>query len=192
MMITVEFPIVTERFVIRPMEERDVTDLFEVYRDPHTMRFLTDTVPATLEEATAWVRAKIELHERTGLSLWSVLDRATHEVVGDGGLQHETPEKPDIGIGGRLNRRYWGQGYAIEVGTALLAAGFDAGLDRIVGVTRPDNEAAVAACERLGMRFVERSRYFGPQDGDWVVYAAEAATWAPPAAGAPGHTAMPG
>jgi RimJ/RimL family protein N-acetyltransferase len=102
-------------------------------------------------------------------------------VVGDGGLQLEREDRADVGIGGRLQRRYWGQGYATEVGMALLHAGFAAGLDRIVGVTRPDNVPAIAACRTLGMRFAEQGPYFGPDDGDWVVYEALAATWEAPA-----------
>jgi [ribosomal protein S5]-alanine N-acetyltransferase len=178
----IDFPIQTERFLVRPMQPADVVGLFEVYRDPHTMRFLTTEVPSTLEEATDWVQAKIDLHERTGLSLWTVLERATGAIVGDAGLQHEREGLPDVGIGGRLNQRYWGRGYATEVGLALLRAGFAAGLERIVGVTRPDNEPAIAACRRLGMHGVGRTTYFGPEDGDWVVYEALASTWQPPRA----------
>jgi [ribosomal protein S5]-alanine N-acetyltransferase len=176
----IDFPILTERFVVRPMRPADVTWLFEVYRDPHTMRFLTTEVPTTIEQATDWVQAKIDQHERTGLSLWTVLDRTTGVIVGDAGLQHEREGHPDVGIGGRLNQRYWGMGYATEVGLAVLRAGFAAGLDRIVGVTRPDNEAAIAACRRLGMHLVGRTTYFGPEDGDWVVYEALSATWRSP------------
>lgn len=179
-MVRVNLPIATKRFVIRPMREDDTGDLFEVYRDADALRHLHREVPSSVEEATAWVRAKMERHERDGLSLWSVVDRSTGAVVGDGGLQYERDEGDDVGLGGRLNRRYWHQGCATEVGAALLAAGFDAGLARIIAVTRPENQPAITVCERLGMAFVERCSYFGSAKGQWLLYEALASSWTPP------------
>lgn len=97
-MIRVNLPIETKRFVIRPMREEDTADLFEVYRDADALRHLHLEVPTSVEEATAWVRAKMERHEREGLSLWSVVERRTGAVVGDGGLQRERDESDDVGL----------------------------------------------------------------------------------------------
>ena len=179
-MIRVNLPIATKRFLIRPMREEDTADLFEIYRDADALRYLHREVPTSVEEATAWVRAKMERHERDGLSLWSVIERRSGAVVGDGGLQYERDDSEDVGLGGRLNRRHWHQGYATEVGAALLVAGFDAGLARIIAVTRPENQPAIAVCERLGMAFVERCSYFGAAKGQWLLYEALASSWAPP------------
>lgn len=180
-MVRVRLPITTQRFLIRPLREQDAGDLFEVYRDAEALRHLHRDVPTSLEEATGWVRAKIERHDRDGLSLWAVVDRRTGTVVGDGGLQYELDDGGDVGLGGRLNRRFWHRGYATEVGAALLAAGFEAGLARIIAVTRPENEAAIGVCDRLGMAFVGRWAYFGAEKGDWLVYEASATSWSPPA-----------
>ncbi len=180
LVVTVRLPIVTERFLIRPMQPQDTADLFEVYRDAEGLRHLHREVPTSLESAGAWVRAKMERHERDGLSLWSVVQRRTGVVVGDAGLQYERDDGGDVGLGGRLNRRYWHQGCATEVGAALLAAGFDAGLTRIIAVTRPANQPAMDVCDRLGMAFVQRSDYFGEGKGEWLVYEAFASCWSAP------------
>ena len=179
-MVHVDLPIATTRFLIRPMQEQDTADLFEVYRDADALRHLHPEVPTSHSEAAAWVRAKMERHERDGLSLWSVVDRSTDVVVGDGGLQYEREDGGDVGLGGRLNRRYWHQGTATEVGAALLAAGFNAGLVRIIAVTRPENQSAIAVCNRLHMTFVERGHYFGTSKGEWLLYEAVASSWVPP------------
>lgn len=57
----------------------------------------------------------------------------------------------DIEIGWHLHPDQWGHGYATEAASAVLAAGFSSGLDRVVAVTRTANTASQAVCARLGM-----------------------------------------
>ena len=166
-MSSIRFPIETGRLVIRPLVIGDAVALHELYSDPEAMKHLTSDLPSTVAESEAWVQAKIDLHNATGLSLWAVVQRASGEVIGDAGLQ-VLDDGATVEIGARLKRKHWGSGLAAEAAVAIMEAGFtDLGLTRIVGITAPGNDRAIAAMERCGMRYVGIERHF---DRDWVTY----------------------
>lgn len=163
----VVLPIHTERLTIRPMRLHDAKALHELYSDPEAMQYLASDLPTSVAASRRWVQDKIELHRRTGLSLWTVERSATGEVIGDAGLQLLDDEET-VELAVRIVRRLWRQGYGSEAARALIAAGLrDLDVDRIVGMTAPFNEAALAAMERIGMRLVGRESHYG---GVWVVY----------------------
>jgi len=57
-----------------------------------------------------------------------------------------------VEIGWRLDRPFWGRGYATEAAAATLADGFGrVGLREIVSFTIPTNLKSIAVMERLGM-----------------------------------------
>jgi RimJ/RimL family protein N-acetyltransferase len=60
----------------------------------------------------------------------------------------------DVDIGFAFLPKFWGKGYAIEAGAAVVELGKTAyGLRRIVAITSPDNNSSIKVLERLGMRF---------------------------------------
>lgn len=63
----------------------------------------------------------------------------------------------DVDIGFAFLPKYWAKGYAYEAASAVMAYGKDKlGLNRIVGITTPDNHASAKLLEKVGLRF-ERS-----------------------------------
>jgi ribosomal-protein-alanine N-acetyltransferase len=155
-MTGITFPIETPRLRIRPMIEADASDLHELYSDKEAMKYLTTRTPSTVEESRDWVRAKMDLQESDGLSMWSIVEKASGHVIGDCGLQYEDEGRTEVGLGFRLRRASWHQGFAFESSAACLAAGFEQlGLDRILSMTHADNLAAQRLMHRLGMEFLE-------------------------------------
>ena len=64
---------------------------------------------------------------------------------------------PEIEIGYWLARDAWGRGYATEASRAVLAWAMSAegpALERVVGVTLPENNASKRVLEKIGMRLV--------------------------------------
>ncbi len=57
----------------------------------------------------------------------------------------------DTEIGWHFHPDFWGQGYASEGAAAALSSGFEAGLEKIIAVTNPDNLKSQQVCSRLGM-----------------------------------------
>jgi len=59
---------------------------------------------------------------------------------------------PAVEVAWRLDRAYWGRGYAAEAARASLDCGFgELGLDEIVALTVPANWRSRRVMERLGM-----------------------------------------
>jgi RimJ/RimL family protein N-acetyltransferase len=163
----ISFPILTERLSVRPLRIEDSGALHELYSDPVAMQHLASALPSTVDESKRWVEDKIDLHDETGLSLWAVLLSETGEVIGDAGLQlMEDGETVELGV--RIVRRLWGHGYGREAAKACVEAGFrELGLRRIVGVTDPDNQAAIRAMSRGGMTNVGLQTHYGRE---WIVF----------------------
>jgi len=150
------------------MTEADASDLHELYSDKDAMKYLTTRTPSTVEDSLDWVRSKMTLQEADGLSMWSVVEKATGHVIGDCGLQYEDDSRTEVGLGFRLRRASWHQGFAYEASAACLRAGFEQlDLDRIFSMTHADNVAAQRVMARLGMEFLERRIW---NDMPMVVY----------------------
>jgi RimJ/RimL family protein N-acetyltransferase len=69
---------------------------------------------------------------------------------------------PEIEVGWHLDPAAWGSGYATEAARALLDYAFtDLGLDRVVAVVDPRNEASRRVAERLEMAPDGTGHYYG-------------------------------
>jgi RimJ/RimL family protein N-acetyltransferase len=172
--VPIRFPIKTARLTIRPMRLDDAEELLAVYGDVETMQHLNSELPATVEDARAWVQTKIDLFERDDqLSLWTVIDTESGLILGDVGLQHEDyGSGPVVGLGGRGNRQFWRQGLGFEAASATIAAGFEQlSLPAIGAETRPPNLPAQALLARLGMRPA------GTNTQGWPVYMITREEW---------------
>ena len=131
----IRFPLLTGRLTIGPLRLEDAESLHELYSDPIAMQYLASDIPETVAESALWVQDKIDLHESTGLSLWTVelTDRA--EVIGDVGLQVEGDDG-SVGVGVRIVRRLWGRGYGSDAAHAVVGAeSRDLDLERIIAMT---------------------------------------------------------
>jgi RimJ/RimL family protein N-acetyltransferase len=60
---------------------------------------------------------------------------------------------PDVEIGWRLDRGFWGQGlYDTEASTAAMRFGFlDCGLDRLVSIRQLENVGSARVMEKVGL-----------------------------------------
>jgi ribosomal-protein-alanine N-acetyltransferase len=72
------------------------------------------------------------------------------------------PDGDDIEIAYRLPVAWWGRGYATEMARAVLAHAFDTlALERVIGLTWPENVASQRVLERIGMRRDGSGQYYG-------------------------------
>lgn len=121
--------------------------------DPEVMRHMVR--PLTREESDAFVD-RIERHfDERGYGLWAVEVPDKAPFIGYVGLAwwgfhaHFTPA---VEVGWRLDRPFWGKGYATEAARAAIKDGFErAGLEEIVSFTVPANVRSVKVMERVGM-----------------------------------------
>ncbi|MBS2011618.1 MAG: GNAT family N-acetyltransferase [Deltaproteobacteria bacterium] len=162
----------TERLVLRAWTLDDAEDAFAIYASPEVARFLPGSgLPIeTLEGQREWLRVRIERWakpEYATTEVWAMELRSTGRAVGTLMLKPAPPSTDVFEIGWHLAPSAWGRGLVTEGARRVLAHGFeDRELDRIVALILPGNVRSVAVAERLGMRFVERTRRFYDEEAD--------------------------
>jgi RimJ/RimL family protein N-acetyltransferase len=152
-------PLTTERLLLRPATIDDLGAWHAIARDAEEAWF--GEASSTLDESRAKLERHIEHQDRHGFALWAVELCSTGEMIGITGLTH-LEDGPEIEVGYRFLRNYWGCGYATEAARASLAFGLDElGLERIVAVTMPDNAGSRRVMEKCGLRFVGTTHVYG-------------------------------
>lgn len=172
-----EYPIITERLLLRPIAPADAAPMHVYKSDPDAVRYVP-YAPLELAEveqriATTWSNTRFA-KEGDAVSL-AVEERSSGALLGDVVLFWCSESDRSGEVGYIFDPRAGGRGYATEAVDALLALGFDGvGLHRIVARIDERNTASAGVVERLGFRREARlveSEWF---KGEWttlLVYA---------------------
>jgi len=154
-MLRPDYPLETDRLLLRPFREDDLDALHDIERRPEVTRFLY-WGPRTLEEVREALgrRTAMTSIAKEGDAIRLAADlRATGALVGDVNLQWHSEEHRQGEIGFVVHPDHQGRGYAVESARVMLALGFDElGLHRIVGRADGRNTASETVMQRLGMR----------------------------------------
>jgi RimJ/RimL family protein N-acetyltransferase len=147
-------PIVTPRLLIRGLRRDDLGPLHRIYGDPEAMRHVGRHRRARSREQTEAILAGlIADRARNRFGLWAATLRHGGEMIGLCGLTPVEAAGPEVELVYLLERSRWGRGYATEMASASLAAGFAAfGLERIVALAYPENGASIRVMRKCGMR----------------------------------------
>jgi RimJ/RimL family protein N-acetyltransferase len=179
-----EYPIRTERLLLRPYAHADVDALYAYQRLPEIHRYLY-TEPRTRSEIEALVaeRAGSAVLTEAGQAIILVADLAqTGELVGDCVLFWRSQEHRQGEVGYVFNPAYHGRGLATEAVGALLRLGFEGlGLHRIAGHLDARNTASVRVLERAGLRreaHLVENEFIKGEWTDELIYAILRSEWA--------------
>jgi ribosomal-protein-alanine N-acetyltransferase len=145
--------ITTQRLLLRQWCEEDLEPFAALNGDPEVMRYFPATLTRPESDAFArYVQGLIAVH---GWGLWAVEVPGGAAFIGFVGLNRprfEAHFTPAIEVGWRLDRRYWGHGYATEAARAALTFAFDdLECAEVVSFTSPLNERSMRVMRRLGM-----------------------------------------
>ncbi|WP_142849145.1 GNAT family N-acetyltransferase [Telmatospirillum sp. J64-1] len=143
----------TKRLLLRPWQDEDLVPFAALNADPQVMEFLPSVLNRAESDALA---AKIRQRmDQRGFGFWAVEVPGEASFIGFVGLSvpgfraHFTP---CVEIGWRLDRAFWGRGFATEAALTACSFAFDAlGLAEVVAFTVPRNRRSRAVMERLGM-----------------------------------------
>lgn len=148
-----DWPLETERLVLRPYTEDDFDALHELYSDETVVRWLYEgpATPAATRERLDRCLERRELTETSGLSAAVTLPDGAY--VGGLGLWYTSFEHRGVEVGYSILPRHQGHGYAVEATRALLDWAFAVGgVHRVVARLEPRNVASARVAEKLGMR----------------------------------------
>lgn len=143
----------TQRLLLREWREEDLAPFAALNGDPEVMRYFPhELTRAQSDEFARYVQGMIAVH---GWGLWAVEVYGGAPFIGFVGLNRprfEAHFTPAIEIGWRLDRPYWGHGYATEAAGAALTFAFeDLGSSEVVSFTSLINERSIRVMRRLGM-----------------------------------------
>jgi RimJ/RimL family protein N-acetyltransferase len=183
--LTPDFPIGTERLLLRPLVTADVGALHAYQSRPDVCRYIPYE-PRTKEQIAERI-ADVDGRNRSvldqagqALNLGVVL-RTTGELVGDVMLFWHSAEHRAGEIGYVFHPDHAGNGYATEAGRALLELAFDGlGLHRVVGRIDARNDASGAVLKRLGMRqeaLLVENEWFKGEWSSEIVFAILETEW---------------
>lgn len=144
----------TGRLFLRHLTLDDAEFIFKLVNEPAWLRFIGDRGVRTIEDAQRYILSGPRAsYERHGFGLYLTELKARGTALGICGLlKKET--LVDVDLGFAFLPEYWGNGYAFEAASAVLAHGKSAfGLRRIVAVTSPDNHSSIKALAKLGFKF---------------------------------------
>jgi RimJ/RimL family protein N-acetyltransferase len=162
----------TPRLKLRQWQPSDYAPFAAMCADPIVMEFFPALLTTDQSHAMAdEIQAKIA---DQGWGMWAVEVLETGAFAGFVGLNrpgYPLPFAPCIEVGWRLDKAFWGNGYATEAGNAALEFGFDTlKLDEIVSFTAVPNVRSQAVMQRLGMRNMgENFHHPLVPEGDWLL-----------------------
>jgi ribosomal-protein-alanine N-acetyltransferase len=140
--------ITTGRLIIRPFILADFEAIHAVWSDPEVMA----PIPShAYDREQSWARLHGKFHHqaRHGFSKWAVAGKASGTVIGECGV-HYLEDGPDIELGYRLARAYWGQGFAAEAAQACLDRALAERPERVVAIVDHANIRSARILRRIG------------------------------------------
>ena len=144
----------TKRLRLREFVPEDAEFILDLLNQPSFHRFIGDKGVRTLVDARAYIsNGPIKSYQEHGFGLYLVELKSNQLPIGMCGLlKRESLPHADVGFA--FLPEFWGKGYAYEAASAVLAfAQKDLGLERILAITNPDNDASIQLLEKLGFKF---------------------------------------
>ena len=153
--------LVTPRLILRPFAEADL-DLFSaIVADPEVMRYVGKGTALTAEESKLRFERMLSTFREHGFGMFAVIERKSRRLIGRCGLQY-LEGTSEIEIGYLFEREAWGKGYATESAKEVLRHGFDDHtMERIVGVSYPENTPSRRVLEKIGLNYIGESHCYG-------------------------------
>ena len=141
----------TERLLVRHFQTDDLDAFAELCADPEVMRYVGDGTTLSRAEVEHWLEVCQNKYATRGYGTSAVVEK-TGAFVGYCGVVRAPGNEFDELIY-VFHRRVWGQGYAAEVGRAMLAYVFArSSLTHIYATIYAANLPSQRVAEKLGMR----------------------------------------
>lgn len=150
----------TSRLRARHFKEDDLEDFAELCANLEVMRFVGDGSTLVRSDVARWIEVCQDKYTQPGYGTSAILERATGDFIGYCGVVRPPHQDFDELIY-VFHQRFWGKGYATEIGRAMLAYVFGiSSLDSISATIDPSNEQSRHVAAKLGMietPFADRS-----------------------------------
>lgn len=145
----------TPRVLLRAWQESDLAPWTALNADSENLKYFPRTYSPE-ESLASYVRLR-DLLANNDLGLWAAEERSSGEFMGFVGLaKQEIPGvafMPCHEIGWRLDKKFWGHGYATEAAKVVLDYGLsEGGLKEIYSYTALQNIPSINVMKKIGLR----------------------------------------
>ena len=149
----------TERLLLRQWSKDDYSAFATMNADSVVMEYYPNTL--TSEQSDALAEKFENMIAQQGWGFWALELKDQASFIGFVGLNepgYTLPVTPCVEIGWRLDKKYWGRGYATEAAKAVLDFSFNKlNLNEIFSFTPASNLRSRALMERLNMLNTEQN-----------------------------------
>ena len=151
----------TARLILRSFCEKDVDAMAQLFANSDFMRFSLGVYKerkqtvAFIEKVMGWDQANMP-------SLFAVVPRGEHAVIGYCGFHHHPEVPAEVEIGYRLHPDYWNRGLITEAARAVRDHTFaDLKLPRVISLIHPENIPSRRVAEKNGMKVEKEITFRG-------------------------------
>ena len=161
----------TERLILRELLPIDRNGLFAIDSDPEVHIYLGNNPVENIEKIDDNIKFIRKQYVDNGIGRWAVIEKSTNNFIGWAGLKlirELTNNHIDYyELGYRLNKSYWGKGFATESAKASLQYGFNTlNLNKIYAIADSKNVASRNVIEKIGLKYIETFTN-NDTDHDW-------------------------
>jgi RimJ/RimL family protein N-acetyltransferase len=145
----------SDRVLLREWVESDLQPWIVLNLDPENLHFFPRVYSAE-ESRASFIRIS-ELLSQNPFGLWAAEEKSSGEFMGFVGIAEQditgVSFMPCVEIGWRLDKKYWGKGYATEAAKVVLNYGVSAlGLKEIYSYTAISNLPSISVMKKIGLR----------------------------------------
>ena len=165
----IQLPITTRRLIIRDYTEQDGAAVAAYVAVESYWEHQAVDIPAAeqIKALVTWAAAETNIKPRINYFL-AATKKDTGEIIGEAVLRAINPAMGQVEIGFGIAGRYWRQGYATEIGHALLDMAFSKlKANRVAAQSAPENKGSIRVMQKLGMAREGLMRDVGHARGRW-------------------------
>lgn len=152
----------TSRLVLDRVDESNVGDWHRIHSDPLVWTHFPTGRHTSTDQTERLVEKSVGEWRRSGLSYWSVRERANGRIVGCGGCR-PLADRDRWNLYYRFDPAVQGRGYASELAGAAIEAANAVDANRpVVAIMLEHNVASWRVAEKIGLMRV----WTGPDEGN--------------------------
>ncbi len=142
----------TARLRLRPLTLDDLDALYDLYRRPELMQYITGA-PRSVAVTEQRLHDHVADHQKYGFGLCAALDKKSGRFIGRCGVE---PVVRDGRLDGNLAwlflREFWNRGLATEFAGAMISIAFDQlHLKRVIASADRRNVASIRVMDKVDM-----------------------------------------
>lgn len=147
----------TERLYLRPFKIEDARRLFDIYRGPDVLRYISEQPPQTIADVLNHLSDTMKTYPECGFR--AMFDKESKELVGRCGIVPRLINGTvHHSIAYLVAREFWNRGYATEAARKTLEEDVPRlKLKRVVAVVNRDDQAAQSVAKKLGLEYTQNT-----------------------------------